>query len=71
MVTKTIEFTGVLSGDCECFCWDGVPEETWMKILKTVDEFDIKGRVYPGDVLSYLGCDYDKKYKFTITIEKA
>lgn len=71
-------FSGKMSGDMECFCWDDVPEnecETikddpqWVK-----DNPDLQepiGRLYPGDVLRFLGCERNKRYRFTITVEEA
>lgn len=69
-------FVGVQSGDCECFCWDDVPQDEcdkirqepeWIKSDPELRERD--GRLYPGDVLRFLGCEDGKRYRFTITVE--
>lgn len=57
---KTIEFTGKISGDMECFCWDECSINT---------KFRQPGRLYPGDIWKKLDCEQGKKYKFTIKIE--
>lgn len=71
-------FVGVISGDCECFCWDEVPEPDcqlinpepeWIRNDPELRELGVPGRVYPNDICSFLGCEQGKRYKFTITVE--
>ena len=60
-----VEFTGKISGDCECFCWE-VTEETFKSICGVREWMDEKKereeellehgyvrpwRIYPGNVL--------------------
>ena len=75
---ESATFSGELSGDMECFCWDGVPEQECETIkneqqwIKDDHELRERGdRLYPGDVLRFLGCEQGKRYKFTITVEEA
>jgi len=80
MKTKIIEFTGINSGDYECFCWD-VDIETFKRIKgKEPDKFDYaeiddsdfdnykpigdKVRLYPGDIFK------GNKVKVKIEIEE-
>ena len=72
--TCSVTFDGKISGDMECFCWDDVPTELAEKIVadpEWVDEDSRQrpGRVYPNNVLSYLGVEPGKRYKFTVTAE--
>jgi len=70
-----ILFTGCLSGDMECFCWDSVPESERKSIVgnrsHSIDEEfgDRLDRLYPEDVFRKLGLDKNKKYRFTISVE--
>ena len=71
-------FSGEISGDMACFCWDGVPEQE-CAIIKGTPQWisddpylrERGDRLYPGDVLRFLGCEQGKRYRFTITVEKA
>ena len=80
MKTKIIEFTGINSGDYECFCWD-VDIETFKRIKgKEPDVFDYveidrsdidnykpigdKVRLYPNDIFKR-----NSKVKVKIEIE--
>lgn len=71
---KEARFRGRTSGDCECFCWDGVPIEH-TKVLSRTYEFDSEfgedlTRLYPNDIFEYLGCKDDEMYEFIITARR-
>lgn len=65
--SKSVSFIGRISGDMECFCWDGVLFDDKINCLS--DDYH-PGRLYPGSVLRHLGCDTDKQYKFIISVEE-
>ena len=79
-MNKTIEFTGINSGDYECFCWD-IDIETFKRIKGEepdvfnyieIDRSDIdnykpisdKVRLYPNDIF-----ERDRRIKIKIEIE--
>ena len=69
---RTVSFTGRVSGDCECFCWDDVPESE-LRAIDPVDrdEHDVPGRLYPNNVVWALGVPFGSKelFRFTVTVE--
>lgn len=71
--TRSVSFTGRLSGDGACFCWDAVPIEQRSAIVAThavdVEQGDQPDRMYVFDVLDHLGCTSGGHYRFTITVE--
>lgn len=67
-VGGSVSFVGRVSGDCECFCWDDVPKEDHKRIVP--DAWQGEGRLYPNDILWYLGCTDDKRYRFTVSTEE-
>lgn len=64
---KSVSFTGTLTGDGECFCWELSPEEK--AEISDVDEYSQK-TLYPNEVFSRLGCVGLRKYRFTISVEE-
>jgi len=53
---KRVEFEGIPSGDCECFCWD-VDHETFVRLTgREPDEYEGskfnegKYRLYPNEL---------------------
>lgn len=68
-----VTFTGIPSGDMECFCWD-VDRETFIRITgQEPDEWDGSRfneglyRLYPGDVIGRHPGTQEKKM-FTIEV---
>lgn len=68
---RFISFTGKISGDCECFCWDNVPWNDCV-LVKGTDLFDmdVKDTLYPNDIFEHLKCNSDTLYNFTIIVDK-
>ena len=72
---RSISFIGRQSGDCECFCWDGVPIDQRKSIVgQVVHAMDVQmgdpmDRIYPDDIMRKLRVGCKKKYKITITVE--
>ena len=75
---SSASFVGVVSGDSECFCWDQVPatdcellnpKPDWIKNDPELLELETPGRLYPGDVCRFLGCEQGRRYKFTVIAE--
>ena len=63
-------FTGTMSGDCECFCWDDVAQEVVNIVNGEPDELDTPGRLYTTDILRRLGFETGDRVKVTIIVEK-
>lgn len=66
---KSISFTGTITGDGECFCWEVSPVEKCE--IGDVDEYDPGNALYPSDICRRLGCKDRTRYKFTISAEEA
>ena len=77
---KIYEFEAIPSGDGECFCFD-VDKKTFKRLKKEsgIHSFKMdqawnsllnKGMygVYMGDLIGWLGTDFNKKIKFKIEI---
>lgn len=64
-----VTFTGLSSGDMECFCWDDVPREDLQRITD-VDEFEPPGRLYPDAIMRAIGVDPAKRYRFLVMAEE-
>lgn len=64
---ESVVFSGRTSGDCECFCWDDVPEGERHEVTPDPWHEEIAGRLYPDDVMAKLGVEEGKRYYFTIT----
>ena len=70
--TSEIAFTGVLSGDGECFCWDDVHPPDVAQILNAY-----MGQVSPDSVFHFLARGVagdnpkpDQRYRFMIRMEE-
>ena len=74
---KSISFTGISSGDCECFCWD-VTKEQYIELLgekraeRYESEFEefasFKWQVYPTDIIKLLTNIDRTPKRFTLSI---
>ena len=64
---KSVSFTGTITGDGECFCWEVSPDEK--AEIGDVDEYDSGNVLYPNDIFYRLGCKDGVRYKFIIKVE--
>lgn len=65
----TMSFTGVVSGDGECFAWDDVQTES-PELMDQMKENDRpKGRLYPNDLCWAAGIEDPRRYRYTVTVE--
>lgn len=64
---RRVTFEAQVSGDGECFCWVDVNVVVAAKITGEPDGGSV---LYPNDVCWKLGCQKDKRYRFTVTAEE-
>jgi len=70
-MNKTFKFSGILSGDHECFCF-AVPQEDFEAIAGECDEFDLSPfhrgllKLYPHHMLDLAP---GQAYQFKITVD--
>lgn len=68
ILPSAVQFIGRPSGDCECFCWDGVPNEQ-RNAIENDPAHEVDGRLYPNEVLQKIDVDpnSDGLWQFVIS----